>query len=685
MKIRIEKATTALLILVALLNIMISTLPLAFLSTSMGDVDLFTHKEPYSGRGENVKSDAFGPEEGVILYCYVAYGQVPKQDLLVAFEITLPNLASFSLTSSTNSSGIATVNFTIMTPPLEINASDIFGGWFMIANVLIGGVTCHDTLIFDVDRIVKLLSIRTIDENLTYRTSFGKGGDVGVEVILRNKAMITKSSNLALVIKDELNVPVDYLKVDRFDVQSNEKLVFVYFTLNIPRWAYNGNATLAVSAFTASPAEGGVPYCPSIFTTFIISPNDPITIIFRDVAIVDIVPSSFIVERGQPLSIHVHVRNEGTNFESFNVNAHIGDIFIGELLVTGLTSYSELFLNFTFDTSSLLPGNYVLSASSPPLEKEVDQSDNNFVGPTIVIKPLEPPMIHDVAIVDLNTPDSSVYVGQTVTINVTIINKGTETEAFNASAYYSSSLIGTLQVNDLLPGSRLSLTFPWNTTAVNSDFYQLSASVLLPNDADTSDNTFVNGYVEVRNIPPPIRDVAIKNITTPSDFIYIGSTTSFDVTVKNDGETAESFNVILYYESNVIDTFYINDLSSGTERTITFQWNLNNAQEGNYTISAYAIPVQGESDTEDNTLIYGKVKVVESPAYYFDGDMFNGFLFFLLILLVLLLSLLLLFRRRRKKHEETFYSGWTAWYYCYDPEGRLSKTSSLRRNFKEIQ
>lgn len=685
MKIRIEKATTALLILVALLNMMISTLPLAFSSTSMGDVDLFTQKEPYSGRGENVKSDAFGPEERVILYCYVAYGQVPKQDLLVAFEITLPNLASFSLTSSTNSSGIATVNFTIMTPPLEINASDIFGGWFMIANVLIGGVTCHDTLTFDVDRIVKLLSIRTIDENLTYRTSFGKGGDVGVEVILRNKAMITKSSNLALVIKDALNVPVDYLKVDRFDVQSNEKLVFVYFTLNIPRWAYNGNATLAVSAFTASPAEGGVPYCPSISTTFIISPNDPITIIFRDVAIVDIAPSSFIVERGQPLSIHVHVRNEGTNFESFNVNAHIGDIFIGELLVTGLTSYSELFLNFTFDTSSLLPGNYVLSASSPPLEKEIDQSDNNFIGPTIVIKPPEPPTIHDVAIVDLNTLDSSVYIGQTVKINVTIINKGTETETFNASAYYSSSLIGTLQVNDLLPGSRLSLTFPWNTTAVNSDFYQLSASVLLPNDADTSDNTFVNGYVEVRNILPPIRDVAIKNIATPSDFIYIGSITSFDVTVKNDGETAESFNVVLYYESNVIDTFYISDLGSGTERTITFQWNLNNVQEGNYTISAYAIPVQGESDTEDNTLIYGKVKVVESPAYYFTGDVFNGFLFFLLLLLVLLLSLLLLFRRRRKKHEESFYSGWTAWYYCYDPEGRLSKTSSLRRNFKEIQ
>ena len=97
MKIKMEKATTALLILAALLNMMISTLPLALSSTTIDDVDLFTQKEPYSGRGKNAKSDAFGPEERVILYCYVAYDQVPKQDLLVAFEITLPNLASFSL------------------------------------------------------------------------------------------------------------------------------------------------------------------------------------------------------------------------------------------------------------------------------------------------------------------------------------------------------------------------------------------------------------------------------------------------------------------------------------------------------------------------------------------------------------------------------------------------------------
>jgi len=681
MNTRRGKAAATILVFIILLHAAISTLPIVFSEMPIGDVDLFTQKEPYSGKGKNVKSDAFGPEERVILYCYVAYADVPKQDLLVAFEITLPNMASFSLTSSTNSSGIATVSFTIMTPPLEINTINIFGGWFVIANVLIGGVTYQDTLTFDVDWIVKILSIRTIDENLTYRTNFGKSGDIGVEVILRNKAMVTKSASLALVIKDELNVPIDYLKVDRFDVQSNEKLVFVYFTLNIPLWAYLGNATLTVSAFTAPPIEGGVPYCPSISTTFIISPNNPIIIIFRDVAIVDVTPSSLVIERGQPLSIQVNTRNEGTNFESFNVTAYIGDTFIGELPVTGLASYSELFLNFTFDTSSLLPGNYVLSAFNPPSEKEVDQSDNNFIGPAIVIEPLEPQTIHDVAIVNLNTSDSSVYIGQTVKINVTIINKGTETETFITNAYYSSSLIGTLQVNDLLPSLQLTLTFLWNTTAVNSGFYQLSASVSLLDDVDTSDNTFVNGYVEVRNIPPPIRDVAIKNITTLSDFIYIGSITLFDVTVKNDGETAESFNVILYYESNVIDTFYISDLSSGTGRTITFQWNLNNVQESNYTISAYAIPVQGETNTEDNTLIYGKIKVVKSPAYYFTGDMFNGFLIFLLIFLILLLSLMLLFRRRKKKEEDTFYSGWTAWYYCYDPEGKPSSAKNAQKNF----
>jgi hypothetical protein len=54
------------------------------------------------------------------------------------------------------------------------------------------------------------------------------------------------------------------------------------------------------------------------------------------------------------------------------------------------------------------------------------------------------------------------------------------------------------------------------------------------------------------------------------------------------------------------------------------------------------------------------------PAGWFVPEWFYWFLLPLLILVIILLMILFYYRRRRKKAEGSFYSGWTAWYYCYD-------------------
>ena len=51
---------------------------------------------------------------------------------------------------------------------------------------------------------------------------------------------------------------------------------------------------------------------------------------------------------------------------------------------------------------------------------------------------------------------------------------------------------------------------------------------------------------------------------------------------------------------------------------LTFTWTSRGFAEGNYTISAYAHPVPGETDVEDNTLIDG-VMMVTIPGDV-DGD-----------------------------------------------------------------
>lgn len=62
-------------------------------------IDLFTQKEPYSGRGINKSSDAFAPQSQVVLSALVTYNGEPVEYKPVSFEVTPPNpIGGFPLT-----------------------------------------------------------------------------------------------------------------------------------------------------------------------------------------------------------------------------------------------------------------------------------------------------------------------------------------------------------------------------------------------------------------------------------------------------------------------------------------------------------------------------------------------------------------------------------------------------------
>jgi hypothetical protein len=90
-----------------------------------------------------------------------------------------------------------------------------------------------------------------------------------------------------------------------------------------------------------------------------------------------------------------------------------------------------------------------------------------------------------------------------------------------------------------------------------------------------------------------------------------------NVTVENQGDQTETFNVTTYATTPVIQTQTVT-LESGASTTITFTWNTTGFAKGNYTIWAYAWPVQGETDATDNTLPGGWV-IVTIPGDV-DGD-----------------------------------------------------------------
>ena len=497
MFLRLRGLTIVLLAAVILLSSMSKSVEWSFSNASDVSTDVFTQKEPFSGKGANVASDAFGPGEVVILNAHVVSNEVSMRDVQVVFEVKPPGNAAFSLMSATNSSGVASVSFTLPVPGDGLSESQVFGTWMASANATVRAITVGDGLTFKVGWIVRIVSVRTVDGNLSSRTDFGISGDVGFEISLRNIAMAFKNVTIAVTIQDSLNVPISYSSIDNFAVQPNDTLVILYCKSKIPISAFILNATAHFSVLTYPRGQGGVSYSPSVSVDFVITPYNPIQIALHDLSVVNVVPSASLVQLNQHLSISVLVRNEGTESEAFNVSAFLGDKVISTFSFSGFSSYSQATVRFNVDSSLLVVGNYAVKASIPPVPNEADLADNFIVDGIVEVKPIAPVFIHNVAITDVELSTTNLHVGDVLRINVTVSNRGNATETFSVASFSNSSSVGAVQVDALSSGGETTLNFAWDTSGATEGVYRITASAALPVDIDNSDNTYVKGFVTV--------------------------------------------------------------------------------------------------------------------------------------------------------------------------------------------
>ena len=103
-------------------------------------------------------------------------------------------------------------------------------------------------------------------------------------------------------------------------------------------------------------------------------------------------------------------------------------------------------------------------------------------------------------------------------------------------------------------------------------------------------------------------DIGITNVTPLKTIVGQGYNMRVNVTVANQGNFTETFNLTLYANTTAINQTEIT-LTSSTSTTITLTWNTTDFAKGNYTVWAYACPVQGETDTADNTFTDGIIYV----------------------------------------------------------------------------
>lgn len=131
-------------------------------------------------------------------------------------------------------------------------------------------------------------------------------------------------------------------------------------------------------------------------------------------------------------------------------------------------------------------------------------------------------------------------------------------------------------------------------------------------------NYTINDYnIDHYPLVNPIHDVAVKNMTLSKTIVKRGEIVDINVTVENQGAKKETFDVEVYYNTTLLNTTHIT-LESRNSTIMLFQWNTTIVPPGNYTIKAYATPVEGEIDFADNYI--NRTVTIKTGAADLNGD-----------------------------------------------------------------
>ena len=150
----------------------------------------------------------------------------------------------------------------------------------------------------------------------------------------------------------------------------------------------------------------------------------------------------------------------------------------------------------------------------------------------------------------------------------------------------------------------------WTFTPTSAGSYTVYVEVTDSVGAQATYNTV--------NVTVNTHDVAVTNVTTSKTVVGQGYGLNVTVTAADLGDYSETFTVTVYANTTSIASQNVT-LSSGNSTDITFTWNTTNFAYGNYTISAYAWPVPGETNMANNNFTGGNVTVTIPGDINGDG------------------------------------------------------------------
>ena len=99
-----------------------------------------------------------------------------------------------------------------------------------------------------------------------------------------------------------------------------------------------------------------------------------------------------------------------------------------------------------------------------------------------------------------------------------------------------------------------------------------------------SNKTVTATFTEI----PKDHDVEAVSQTVTDNEVMPGEVVDIDVTVRNNGDVTETFDLTCYYDSVEIGTVLVVDLAPGEIRVVTFTWDTTGVPMNGYPITAWA-------------------------------------------------------------------------------------------------
>ena len=216
---------------------------------------------------------------------------------------------------------------------------------------------------------------------------------------------------------------------------------------------------------------------------------------------------------------------------------------------------------------------------------------------------------------DIHFSKETATEGEIVTINATIHNVG-EADANNASILFydgnpaNGTLIGECVIN-ITVGEAETASIQWNATCGT---HHINALVSPYNEFLELNytNNIASRAIEVRG-----HDITILAVTFSKTVVGQTYEMPANVTFENQGSFPENLSVTIHANTTIIGEQIVENMPNETWTTLTLSWNTSGFAKGNYTIWAYASPVENETDVSDNNFTYGIVSIT------IPGD-FNG-------------------------------------------------------------